>query len=122
MRNGRATLTSAGLIALALLAGACSSDSSSGAPSATTAATDVAASGASWLFVQTASGGTWTAGTNGSSGTLTLTGVSPQVQAFTDRPERQVSWQTPQQLVDGWSSYGFTQTPVSYTHLTLPTN
>jgi hypothetical protein len=33
------------------------------------------------------------------------------VQAFTDRPDRQVSWQSPQQLVDDWSSYGFDETP-----------
>jgi hypothetical protein len=63
------------------------------------------------LFVQTATGGTWAADADGTSGTLTLTGVDPEVEAFTDRPAREVSTETPQQFVDDWPARGFDTDP-----------
>lgn len=115
MRHGRAAAIGAFGLALVLVAGACSSGGSDGASGGsgstdTTSATGPA-SDTSWLFVQTAAGGTWVAGADGTSGTLSLTGVSPEVQAFTDRPARQVAWESPQQFTDAWASRGFEQDP-----------
>jgi hypothetical protein len=97
------------VLALGLLAVACSSNSDGAGGTTTTAG--ATASDTSWLFVQTASGGTWSPGADGTSGTLTLTGVDPEVQAFTDRPQRQVAWEDPEQFVADWSSRGFAAVP-----------
>lgn len=100
----------AAVLALGLFAAACSSGSSNagGATATTDAATS---SDTSWMFVQTASSGTWTAGADGTSGTLTLTGLDPEVQAFTDRPQRQVAWEDPARFVTDWASRGFGAEP-----------
>lgn len=57
----------------------------------------------SWLFSHTADGGTLTANGDGTYA-LTLSGVDPNVMAFTDRPDRQTAILTAQDLVQAWPS------------------
>jgi hypothetical protein len=57
----------------------------------------------SWLFSHTADGGTLTANGDGTYA-LTLSGIDPNVMAFTDRPDRQTAILTAQDLVEAWPS------------------
>lgn len=57
----------------------------------------------SWLFSHTADGGTLTPNGDGTYA-LTMTGVDPNVMAFTDRPDRQTAILTAQDLVQAWPS------------------
>lgn len=55
----------------------------------------------SWLFSQGATGGTLTQGADGTY-ILTLTGVDPEVVAFTDRPVRDATIIDSDELVQAW--------------------
>ena len=57
-----------------------------------------------WLFSHTSDGGTLTPTGDDDTYTLTLTGIDPNVMAFTDRPDRQTAILTAQELVDAWPS------------------
>lgn len=57
----------------------------------------------SWLFSHTADAGTLTENPDGTY-ELTLTGIDPNVMAFTDRPDRQTAIIGADHLVDGWPS------------------
>lgn len=99
---------------LVLTAAACSgsTDTTDEAGSADTSPPDTAATadpaaatGPQWLFVLDATGGT--SSTDGDTTTLTLTGVEDDVVAFTDRPDREVSTETPGEFVERWDERGF---------------
>jgi hypothetical protein len=104
--------------ALVLTAAACSgsTDTTDEAGSDATSPPDTAATadpaavtGPQWLFVLDATGGT--SSTDGDTTTLTLTGVEDGVVAFTDRPDREVSTETPAEFVGLWDERGFADTP-----------
>jgi|LakMenEpi03Aug12_release.lakeMendotaPanAssembly.Ray.scaffolds.fasta_scaffold588669_1 hypothetical protein len=61
----------------------------------------------SYLFALTSTGGTLKHDASG--WWVTLTGVSPMVTRFTDRPGRQAATMTPTQLANRWQAYGFTK-------------
>jgi hypothetical protein len=63
------------------------------------------------LFVQTATGGTLEPGEDGSGLALTLSGVTPQVVWFSDRPARASGQIAVPAFVDLWEGYGFVAVP-----------
>jgi hypothetical protein len=63
------------------------------------------------LFVQAAGAGTFEPADGGSGHRLTLSGVTPQVVWFSDRPERQSGHIPLHEFVDAWAGYGFADDP-----------